>query len=569
VSNQCTFDIERVIGNDRGALQNTLDTSGPVYKPRLKNPSGSVSFQSATTFNQLFQPGQNQWDMPYNFTLTNKSPQSGSTYSYSNDAFFPLDGKGWGNFKGYDHNFGFCLELHAQFQYKRGEVFTFTGDDDMFVFLDTKLALDLGGVHNQQTASINLDDLNLVINKIYNIDIFYCERHTVESHIRIETNLYIFCPPSQIDICGVCQGDGSSCCPDGPCKPKNQCYSSYRNATKNCDCIQTKRTDLDQNCQKDNTACTNYICDESGQQACKAISIPNPFPPNVCKSPVCKPTTGWIDAPNAALCQVTNCLPDNHCVVDNSQQGYHCAATNTCLPICVGANKPSCVDYQSKCKANVCNPNDSKGSCIDINLVTVPATDNCTIAACDAATGNITYTPTNASCVDEKCTLRRCDPATGQCISTDIICDDFDACTVDQCDRNTGNCTFTPIDLAAMAGADNCVTYSCHPKLGITKTVIGTDVECPNSPRCKPDPNTPGCCLCGPLLSTAAIAGISAGAIAGAAVGAAAGAALLGVGGKVGYDYYAANSMSGANINNNPLYQETGGMVENRIHDAR
>lgn len=40
-------------------------------------------------------------------------------------------------------NFAFTTELHTQFEYKGGEMFTFRGDDDVFVYVNDSLVVDV------------------------------------------------------------------------------------------------------------------------------------------------------------------------------------------------------------------------------------------------------------------------------------------------------------------------------------------------------------------------------------------------------------------------------------------
>jgi fibro-slime domain-containing protein len=112
----------------------------------------------------------------------------GGIYGYSDGDFFPIDDQLFGN-QGRSHNYHFTLELHSQFTYEPGQVFSFTGDDDVFVYINDKLGVDLGGVHSAQTGSVDLDTLGLTPDQTYNFDLFFAERHTVASSFTMETSI--------------------------------------------------------------------------------------------------------------------------------------------------------------------------------------------------------------------------------------------------------------------------------------------------------------------------------------------------------------------------------------------
>jgi fibro-slime domain-containing protein len=154
--------------------------------------AGTPMITSAATFAQWYDdlPGTNQtFEIPLELV-----DEGTGELVYDSAAFFPIDGFGFGN-EGNGHNFHFTTEVRTSFTYQGGEVFSFRGDDDIWVFVDGQLALDLGGVHPALEASIDMDTLGLEPGQTYPMDIFHAERYPEQSNFRIVTTITCFQPP--------------------------------------------------------------------------------------------------------------------------------------------------------------------------------------------------------------------------------------------------------------------------------------------------------------------------------------------------------------------------------------
>src|SRR5690606_25681528 len=71
----------------------------------------------------------------------------------------------------------------------RGQYFEFRGDDDVWVFIDNKLVVDIGGCHSPVEGAVNLDTLGLTEGETYPFHIFFSERNATGSNFKLRTSI--------------------------------------------------------------------------------------------------------------------------------------------------------------------------------------------------------------------------------------------------------------------------------------------------------------------------------------------------------------------------------------------
>jgi fibro-slime domain-containing protein len=139
----------------------------------------------------------------YNEQINATVDTSTGQLTYNSSSFFPLDpitgttgtlttGDGDTN---NSHNYFFTVQFGLDLVYDPTltNTFLFTGDDDVWVFINDQLVLDLGGVHPAATAGFNMNTIaaaqGILAGEQYSFDFFFAERHFTQSNVNITSYL--------------------------------------------------------------------------------------------------------------------------------------------------------------------------------------------------------------------------------------------------------------------------------------------------------------------------------------------------------------------------------------------
>jgi len=179
--------VQQMLGGD---LKPVFANGNPPPPPGYSGTA--VQITSAATFMQWYNTVADvNVEIAGELQLMEVQP---GIFSFQSNSFYPLTGMGFGNSEGFNWNGSFTTEIHTNFYYETGQVFNFQGDDDVWVFINGKLVMDLGGLHGPVAGSVNLDTLGLTNGLQYTLDVFHAERCDSGSNFRIDTSIGCFTP---------------------------------------------------------------------------------------------------------------------------------------------------------------------------------------------------------------------------------------------------------------------------------------------------------------------------------------------------------------------------------------
>jgi len=203
-------------------------TLGADGTPSLASGAKLTTVQSASSFAQWWHASANpaiSQSESLSQILSNQCSSDPRVYQLNNTSFYPIDNQLLGNGGG-AHNSWFTYQLNGNIGYQGGEVLQYTSSDDLWVFINGHLAVDLGGVHDAKSASVSLDtaasSLGISPGNTYPIAIFFAHRSaTHTSTLGLSALSATVCSalasasrvspsPANIQMLGTAQASGST-----------------------------------------------------------------------------------------------------------------------------------------------------------------------------------------------------------------------------------------------------------------------------------------------------------------------------------------------------------------------
>jgi fibro-slime domain-containing protein len=185
----CANDVNTSI---RGMVQDTLlfDAAKGKKYPR----PGAVDFCSSQ-LEKWFDPAESRSAACGTLFFRNVGDTLRPVWKFDSKAFFPIDSLSpqrsvvLPNGKVLSDDFAFCMEINAALDYAGGETLKIRGDDDTWVYLDGRLAVDQGGIHFAKEETIALDTLPFLKGKqgrTLDLDVYYCSRQPATAEFGME-----------------------------------------------------------------------------------------------------------------------------------------------------------------------------------------------------------------------------------------------------------------------------------------------------------------------------------------------------------------------------------------------
>lgn len=171
------FDEDWLVKNGYGTV---VHSDFPMRKTTDKHGSDYYEYDSLDGKDNCYFDGYENLASGGNLTMNYASGKSNSVYdalsgfsdsTTNNPGFFPFDRRSDHSNNGYDFGFGMRLDLDftlGAYGKTNGKdtVFNFSGDDDLWVYLDGVLVLDMGGDHKMSQGCIDFTTLKSYVNNI-------------------------------------------------------------------------------------------------------------------------------------------------------------------------------------------------------------------------------------------------------------------------------------------------------------------------------------------------------------------------------------------------------------------